>query len=118
MRLLLIAYAVASLLLAYLGWAANRNAQMNRNFILGTLHRLPPVGVDPVDERTTQLYQRDFPAIDRGLRRTVSETGEFVTYGLVSFVFSILVFIGYSASRRGRVQPSAGGNAAPPRASA
>jgi hypothetical protein len=118
MRVLLVIYAVASLFLAYMGWATNRGAQMNRSYIVGTLRRLHPVGVDPVDESTRQFYQRDLPEIERVLRQTESDTKDFMTFGLASFVFSVLVFIGYSASQISRVQQSAGGNAAPPRASA
>ena len=112
MRNLLVVYAVASLFLAYMGWATNRIAQMDRNYILGTLRRLHPVGVDSVDEKTKQFYEKDFPEIDRVLRRTVTNTKDFMTFGLVSFGFSVLVFIGYSVSRRGSVQQSGEANTA------
>jgi hypothetical protein len=108
MRILLVIYAVASLLLVYMGWASNRQAQFRRQSVLATIRQ-----IHPRDESTEKFYRETYPNIEHDLHQGEVDTMDFERFGCVSFIFTVFVFIGYSALQRKRVQPSAGANSRP-----
>jgi hypothetical protein len=95
MRIVLTAYAIASLVLALAGFLANRDAQMQRQEVLRRLRQL-----HPRDESNAQFYQDDYPAIEEALHRSEVNTLDFAHFGEGSFILTMLLFAGYSLFKK------------------